>query len=183
MLAHWPKDRYLELAPKYWAATRARLDPRELAGEIGPLTVPPPTRPPKNRRRQRPRLNAEGDGSFDTPPSCGRHVARHAAFVQRIPVIDVALADTEPTGLDPLPGRSISGRLGDVSFGEELRVARLRVPTTFSGAWGPVVALIAGLVRTLAPGDEQGFAPDPLRALPPSTLLFYVVDPREGGRW
>lgn len=42
VLGHWPRDRYLELAPKYWAATRARLDPRELAMEIGPLTVPPP---------------------------------------------------------------------------------------------------------------------------------------------
>lgn len=42
LLAHWPKDRYLELAPKYWARTRARLDARELAAEIGPLTVPPP---------------------------------------------------------------------------------------------------------------------------------------------
>ena len=42
VLAHWPKDRYLELAPKYWAATRARLDPDELARELGPLAVPPP---------------------------------------------------------------------------------------------------------------------------------------------
>jgi transposase len=42
VLAHWPRDRYLELAPKYWAVTRARLDPTELAAEIGPLTVPPP---------------------------------------------------------------------------------------------------------------------------------------------
>jgi transposase len=42
VLAHWPRDRYLELAPKYWAATRARLAPAELAAEIGPLTVPPP---------------------------------------------------------------------------------------------------------------------------------------------
>ncbi len=38
----WPRARYLELAPKYWAATRARLDPAELAHELGPLTVPPP---------------------------------------------------------------------------------------------------------------------------------------------
>jgi hypothetical protein len=38
----WPRDRYLELAPKYWARTRARLDPAELAKELGPLTVPPP---------------------------------------------------------------------------------------------------------------------------------------------
>ena len=42
VLAHWPKDRYLELAPKFWADTRARLDPAELANEIGPLAVPPP---------------------------------------------------------------------------------------------------------------------------------------------
>jgi transposase len=42
VLGHWPDDRYLELAPKHWAATRARLDPAELALEIGPLTVPPP---------------------------------------------------------------------------------------------------------------------------------------------
>lgn len=42
VLAHWPKARYLELAPKYWAATRARLDPIELAAEVGLLTVPPP---------------------------------------------------------------------------------------------------------------------------------------------
>ena len=42
VLAHWPRDRYLELAPKYWTRTRARLDARELAAEVGPLTVPPP---------------------------------------------------------------------------------------------------------------------------------------------
>ena len=41
VLAHWPKDRYLELTPKYWAATRARLDAGELVDEIGPLTIPP----------------------------------------------------------------------------------------------------------------------------------------------
>jgi len=38
----WPRDRYIELAPKYWAQTRARLVPEELAVEIGPITVPPP---------------------------------------------------------------------------------------------------------------------------------------------
>lgn len=42
VLAHWPRDRYLELAPKYWARTRARLDPDELAAEIGALAIPPP---------------------------------------------------------------------------------------------------------------------------------------------
>lgn len=37
----WPRDRYLELAPCYWARTRARLDPRELELPVGHVTVPP----------------------------------------------------------------------------------------------------------------------------------------------
>jgi transposase len=41
VLGQWPRDRYLELAPKYWAATRARLDPFELANEVGLITIPP----------------------------------------------------------------------------------------------------------------------------------------------
>jgi transposase len=40
VLAQWPKDRYLELAPRYWAQTRARLFAAELEAELGPLTVP-----------------------------------------------------------------------------------------------------------------------------------------------
>jgi len=43
VLVHWPKDRYLELAPRYWAATRARLDAEELKLPLGHLTVPEPT--------------------------------------------------------------------------------------------------------------------------------------------
>jgi hypothetical protein len=46
VLPHWPNDRYLELAAKYWAATRARLDARQLAAEAGPLTIPAPLTPP-----------------------------------------------------------------------------------------------------------------------------------------
>ena len=42
VLVHWPKGRYLELAPRYWARTRARLDPAELARPAGKLTIPPP---------------------------------------------------------------------------------------------------------------------------------------------
>ena len=45
VLAQWPRDRYLELAPKYWARTRARLDPGELLREVGSLTIPPPLAP------------------------------------------------------------------------------------------------------------------------------------------
>jgi len=40
VLPHWPRDRYLELAPRYWRITRARLDRKELDREIGWLTVP-----------------------------------------------------------------------------------------------------------------------------------------------
>lgn len=42
VLPYWPRDRYLELAPKYWTATRARLDQRELERPLGHVTVPPP---------------------------------------------------------------------------------------------------------------------------------------------
>lgn len=42
VLPHWPRERYLELAPKYWPATRAQLDPAQLEAELGPLTIPPP---------------------------------------------------------------------------------------------------------------------------------------------
>lgn len=42
VLPQWPKDRYLELAPMFFKATRARLDPAQLEAEIGWLTVPPP---------------------------------------------------------------------------------------------------------------------------------------------
>jgi len=41
VLPHWPRDRYLELAPKFWSDTRVRLNPAELAAELGPLIVPP----------------------------------------------------------------------------------------------------------------------------------------------
>ena len=42
VMPYWPRHRYLELAPKYWARTRARLDPRELELALGHVTVPPP---------------------------------------------------------------------------------------------------------------------------------------------
>lgn len=43
VLPHWPDDRYLELAPKHWRATRAKLVAAELEAELGPLTVPAPS--------------------------------------------------------------------------------------------------------------------------------------------
>jgi transposase len=41
LMPYWPRDRFLELAPAYWAQTRARLDPKELEAELGNVTVPP----------------------------------------------------------------------------------------------------------------------------------------------
>ncbi len=41
VMPYWPRDRFLELAPVYWAQTRARLDPKELEAELGKVTVPP----------------------------------------------------------------------------------------------------------------------------------------------
>jgi hypothetical protein len=42
VVPHWPRDRFLELSPNCWAATRARLDQVQLAAEYGPLDVPAP---------------------------------------------------------------------------------------------------------------------------------------------
>jgi len=41
VVPYWPSKRYLELAPKYWAKTRERLDQDELARPVGHITVPP----------------------------------------------------------------------------------------------------------------------------------------------
>jgi transposase len=40
VMPYWPRGRYLELSPKYWSRTRGRLDERELAREVSPITVP-----------------------------------------------------------------------------------------------------------------------------------------------
>ena len=45
VMPYWPRDRYLELAPKYWARTRARLDSTELARPLGHVSVPVPLPP------------------------------------------------------------------------------------------------------------------------------------------
>lgn len=37
----WPRERYLELAPKYWQQTRARLEIAELERQVGPISIPP----------------------------------------------------------------------------------------------------------------------------------------------
>jgi hypothetical protein len=42
IMPYWPRERFLELAPAYWASTRKRLDAAELAAELGHVTVPPP---------------------------------------------------------------------------------------------------------------------------------------------
>jgi len=40
VLPYWPKERYLELAPKYWPDTRAKLNPDELGAPICSFTIP-----------------------------------------------------------------------------------------------------------------------------------------------
>jgi len=42
VLPYWTRDRYLELSPKYWRATRGRLRAEELAMPISAFEVPPP---------------------------------------------------------------------------------------------------------------------------------------------
>jgi len=41
VLPYWPKERHLDLSPKYWAATRSNLDPVELEADLCSFTVPP----------------------------------------------------------------------------------------------------------------------------------------------
>ncbi len=42
VMPYWPRERYLELCPRDWTRTRARLDPVELARPLGHVTVSPP---------------------------------------------------------------------------------------------------------------------------------------------
>jgi transposase len=42
VLPYWPQERYLELAPQHWLATRARLDPMQLERPLSNFTVPLP---------------------------------------------------------------------------------------------------------------------------------------------
>ena len=45
LLPFWPRDRYLELAPKYWTRTRATIDKAQLAAPVGVIDVPPALEP------------------------------------------------------------------------------------------------------------------------------------------
>jgi transposase len=45
VMPYWPRERYLELSPKYWVRTRARLNPTEMDKPLGHVTVPPPVSP------------------------------------------------------------------------------------------------------------------------------------------
>ena len=52
VFASWPRERYIELAPKYWRATRARLDSIELAR---PTIAEPTARVLRLKRQAAPR--------------------------------------------------------------------------------------------------------------------------------
>lgn len=62
VLPHWPRDRYLELAPRYWRITRARLRSDELEQEVGWLTIPEPPLPTM------PAINQGADSSAAAMP-------------------------------------------------------------------------------------------------------------------
>jgi len=51
ILPHWPRHRYLELAPQHWVATRARLRPEELATPLSSFEIPAELAPPPDHAR------------------------------------------------------------------------------------------------------------------------------------
>ena len=54
VLPHWPRHRYLELSPKHWSATRARLKPEELAAPLSEFEIPPELTAPSTGARPPP---------------------------------------------------------------------------------------------------------------------------------
>lgn len=42
IIPHWPRHRFIELAPLYWAHTRGQLDAAQVQAELGPLAIPSP---------------------------------------------------------------------------------------------------------------------------------------------
>ena len=49
VLPYWPRHRYLELSPKHWQATRARLRPEELAAPLSAFEIPAEPASPAGR--------------------------------------------------------------------------------------------------------------------------------------
>jgi transposase len=92
VLPHWPRDRYLELAPRYWRITRARLDCTSSWRSSAHL--PSPSR--RCRLPSRPR----------SPPSSSRPRRRRVSGYH-VPVNDGVRA---PVTLVPTPSSISSGR-------------------------------------------------------------------------
>jgi IS66 C-terminal element len=77
-MPYWPRERYLELAPRYWACTRARLSADELKLAFGPITVPPPL--PAEEQRA-----TSGPSQFHRPhPAPADRGWRQRRFAQRL---------------------------------------------------------------------------------------------------
>lgn len=53
----WPEHRMLELSPLFWERTRARLDPKALARECGPLFIPAEPLDTRSTAEQQPAAN------------------------------------------------------------------------------------------------------------------------------
>ena len=76
LLPFWPRDRYIELAPRYWRITRARLDPEELELEI------PPERWPSMRDESCALLHATMNGA-ERLDACAAELERRLASLDR----------------------------------------------------------------------------------------------------
>lgn len=66
VMPYWPRDRYLELAPAYWAGTRRRLVAKELDAELGHVTVPP--------------ASADADAAEQAPRGLKSHTASRGDY-------------------------------------------------------------------------------------------------------
>ncbi|HEU4411067.1 MAG TPA: IS66 family transposase, partial [Polyangiaceae bacterium] len=79
VMPDWPRERYLELCPRDWTRTRARLDPLELDRPLGHVTVPPALAAEEQRSTSgRGRLHAAEDARRRTR-------LQERVFTQRLP--------------------------------------------------------------------------------------------------
>jgi len=99
VLPHWPRDRYLELAPRYWCITRARLDADQLEREL----VHSPSRIRRPRRSSRPRVERIASVTHSRCHHAARRGRRglRSAYVDHVSAILSILGDHElRAGLD-----------------------------------------------------------------------------------
>ncbi len=97
---HWPRDRFLELLPRDWPATRARLDTAELERELGTLATPSARRSSPLRVDQigvNEETVAFHRGPGGVAPSATNDHRRRRVVVQRAIQIDRIIDIHDPT--------------------------------------------------------------------------------------